>query len=82
MRYAHWDGAEWIIETLEADNSAGSYSDLALDSNDLPHLIFQRYGMGTGYYHWDGAAWTSEILDEEDVVGRYPPWSSTRTTTP
>ena len=38
LKYAHWDGAGWQIETVDSDGDVGDYSSLALDSAGYPHV--------------------------------------------
>ncbi len=68
LRYAFWDGSQWVIET--ADNykvGAGAYTSIALDSSGTPHISYSQYG-GTWnrlkYARRDGPdTWFTEVVD-------------------
>lgn len=40
LRYASWDGAKWILETLDAKGDVGAYSSLAIDSHNQPYITY------------------------------------------
>jgi hypothetical protein len=40
LKYAHWDGSVWVLQTADALGNAGECTSLALDSNDNPHISY------------------------------------------
>ncbi|MCK4593989.1 T9SS type A sorting domain-containing protein [bacterium] len=64
LRYAHWDGSQWRIETVDSDGLAGGYTSIALDSADRPHISYHEYlSDDLRYTHWDGERWLIEDVD-------------------
>lgn len=67
LKYAHWDGTAWQLQTV--DSGLVYDSELVLDSSGTPHLSyafreeFDTYVLK--YAVWDGATWQIEILDGE-----------------
>ncbi len=58
LKYAHWDGAAWITETV--DTLGGWDTAIALDSAGRPHIAYRHAtlsDMSLKYATWDGAAW-------------------------
>jgi hypothetical protein len=65
LRYAHWDGSDWISETVDIYGGWDSY--IALDSNDRPHIAYRVVvGSGTAlkYAHWSGSAWQIDTIQD------------------
>ncbi len=61
LKYAHYDGFAWQVETLDGPVNRKS---LVLDSMDRPHISYHDCGMGwLKYAHFDGSSWQIEILD-------------------
>jgi hypothetical protein len=40
LKHARWNGTGWNIETVDSDGRVGSYTSLALDSGDNPHISY------------------------------------------
>ncbi|MCK9581280.1 MAG: hypothetical protein M0Q92_12655 [Methanoregula sp.] len=40
LRFASWDGAKWILETLDEKGDVGAYSSLAIDSHNQPYISY------------------------------------------
>jgi len=74
LKYAHYNGAGWDIETVQTQNRTGLYPSLAYNGADQPVIAYYK---STGGYLMmaanSGAAWAIEVVDglTEDV-GRYP----------
>lgn len=66
LRYARFDGAQWITATVDSVGAFGKYNSIALDDADLPHI---SYGGGINpnqhlkHAFFDGGAWLTEIVD-------------------
>ncbi|MGB0389629.1 MAG: hypothetical protein ACPGWR_32815, partial [Ardenticatenaceae bacterium] len=68
LKYARWDGSNWLIEEISS-NSSGSVS-LALDSNDQPHVSYHQLDVvgrdyDVRYAYWNGAAWVVKVVDSK-----------------
>ena len=73
IKYAKWDGAQWLISWVDYGGFIGVPS-IAIDTNGYPHISyitgFHSYCMGLcdiSYVRWDGTKWLTEIVD----LGRY-----------
>ncbi len=55
LKYAFWDGSTWNISWVDTEEWAGSYTSIAIDSGDKPHISYG--GAGLRYAFWDGSAW-------------------------
>jgi hypothetical protein len=66
LRYAHWDGTAWIIETVGGAGHAGFYPSLALDRSGQPHISYDSSAsVGNSslkYAHRDDTAWIVETV--------------------
>lgn len=69
LRYARWDGSQWIIEAVTGPNGTDGYISLALDQNDNPHIAF--YAWGLKYAHWTGSEWLIETVDASSYDAGY-----------
>ncbi len=61
LSYVKFDGTDWSAPVTVSDAIGGDI-DLALDSNNHPHLVWWYYTddtMRVFYSHFDGASWTS-----------------------
>jgi hypothetical protein len=71
LKYAHWDGNKWQIETVDgANSSVGAYNSMVLDSNNHPHIVYGYYSylhdmdvITPRYAHWNGTAWQISEVD-------------------
>lgn len=73
LRYARWDGTQWLTSTLEDGGKTGFYTSLALDSADHPHISYLNADDGyvLKYARWDGTAWQIETVDSNAGSGYY-----------
>ncbi|MCX7021981.1 MAG: hypothetical protein NTW26_06880, partial [bacterium] len=70
LKYAHWDGIVWRIETVDSEGYVGLYSSLALDSSAHPHIsYYDSDNRAIRYAHWDGNEWLIETVDTGSEVG-------------
>jgi hypothetical protein len=60
LKYASWDGSAWQIETVD---TGVSYSELELDSADMPCIAYLLSDNSLKYARWDGSAWQIEVVD-------------------
>ncbi len=70
LYYANWTSNGWDIQTVDSSGSAGV---LKLDSNDLPHIVFD-----TGFYYdtlkyavKNGATWNVQTIATSDKYMTY-----------
>jgi len=74
-KYAFYDGESWNVETFLPHTATEMFiaGTIAVDSNDLPHVAFNRYvkneGNDQGYAYYDGSKWNVELIDTEGNVG-------------
>lgn len=62
LRYAHFDGTTWQIETVDPQGGGGT--SIALDSQDRPHISYCDCSNGVlKHAHFDGASWQVETVD-------------------
>jgi len=80
LKYTHWNGTGWNIETVDNDGDVGRYTSLAFDSLDNPAISYYdatnddlKYARLNGS-RWIGADASSSVpdtVDSDDWVGSY-----------
>ncbi len=72
LKYAYFNGAKWVTETVDSYGSAGEEPSLDLDSNNHPHISY-RYATDNGcnlkYAYYDGNTWNIQTIDNSQRVG-------------
>jgi len=74
LKYAYWDGDDWVVETLDSEGDVGNYASLAVGSDGLPRISYYdatngqlRYYNGTSVEAistaGDAGQYTSLALD-------------------
>jgi hypothetical protein len=58
--YASWNGSSWNTEKV----TGGTVIDLALDSNNNPHILYDGGINGLMYASRSGSNWTSQTVDK------------------
>jgi hypothetical protein len=73
LKYARWDGDEWLAETvlIYGEETAVDYLALALDAAGEPHIAYTRQSQAPHttlhYAYRDGGAWINETVDDGAV---------------
>lgn len=64
---------DWRIQTVYAVGDVGQYNDIAIDTNNRPHICFYDATYGDLMYaRWTGSSWAIETVDGLNVsVGKY-----------
>ncbi|MCP4228689.1 MAG: hypothetical protein GY771_00890, partial [bacterium] len=78
LKYAKWDGSEWLIEVadgaMEAESNVGQYNSIAIDDNNSPHISYHDQSENVlKYASRDEGNWEIEVVDDDGVPGM---WSS------
>jgi hypothetical protein len=80
LRYARWDGGQWLIETVDSDGKTGLCTSLALDESDNPHISYYdetngdlkyAYHVGAGGNCGPSNNWQCDTVDSKGDVGLY-----------
>jgi len=74
VKYAHWDGSAWQIDTIEelVSTISSRNTTLSLDANDLPHISYSisAFGDDTDHlYHACKAVSDGDWLTETVATG-------------
>lgn len=72
LKYAHWTGSSWSVETVAQINESigiGGPS-LVLDSNSSPHIVYYDSWARSSikYAYWNGTSWTIEKVSDGDSM--------------
>jgi hypothetical protein len=82
LKYAHWDGSSWQMETVDVNLLGGCSSEgtsLALDSHDKPWIAYAlSYDANCTDWdvmlaQWNGTAWSKQRVDPPGVNAGYSP---------
>ena len=67
LDYALLDRGSWVTEVADSSSDSSKWASLAVDSNDVPHIGYQRYGATNKFMYTTklGGSWTYEIVHSE-----------------
>jgi len=74
LKYATNSSGSWEIYTLDADENVGTYSSIAVDSEDAVHISY--CGNGLKYATNASGSWETYTLDSDDFVANMYMYSS------
>jgi len=71
LRFAHFDGETWNVQTIDSTGSTGLYPSIAYDGNDHPNIsYFQKTKGDLRLASFDGSKWAIQTIDSKGEVGR------------
>ncbi|RKX69631.1 hypothetical protein DRP53_07620 [candidate division WOR-3 bacterium] len=70
LSYGVWENGIWLIETVDTIKPSGDYCDLAIDQNQIPHIVYHR-GSYLAYAVKTQSGWRIKTFISE--VGGYSP---------
>jgi hypothetical protein len=72
LHAAHFNGDEWLVETIDSEDLRGRFTSLAYDGEDHPHIAYYDVYRGDLHYAYhDGIAWRLEAIETQGKVGYY-----------
>lgn len=71
LRYAHFNGETWDVQTIDSKGSVGLYPSLLFDASGNPVIsYFQKTRGDLRVARFDGTQWNIQTVDATGVVGR------------
>jgi len=70
LKYAHYDGSKWNIETVTTEGDEIRYPSMEMDSHSYPHIAYhgmENYDLK--YASWDGSEWSIETVASQGYIG-------------
>ncbi len=65
LKYAHWNGTSWDIETVDDEGKVGYPTSLAFHSSGNPSIAYYDYtNESLNYAYWNGSAWNIQEVDD------------------
>jgi len=73
LKYAHFNGSSWDVQTVESTKTTGYYPSLKFDANDNPVIAYYYKTSGDLKFATFGSGtWNFTTIDSKGDVGRYP----------
>jgi|GEM_PF-2230138 len=72
LRYALFEGSNWIIKTLDEQDKAGRYTGIVVDNKGIPHISYYNYTVGSlryMTYNLKMNRWEATVPDSYENVG-------------
>ena len=73
LKYAYKGGGSWALENVDTDGVTGKYTSLAVGTNNVPQIAYQKTEGGLLKYAKKSGGWNIQTVDQDDeyVTGRY-----------
>lgn len=73
LKYAHFDGAQWRIETVDAEGLVGWFTSIAVDGENRPHISYaeERPSWDVKYAHLTDDGWLIERVETVGETGDF-----------
>lgn len=71
LKYAHYDGASWIITSVGVGSGAGYSSSLAFDLSGNPAIAYKGDSGNLEFAHFNGISWDVTTFSEYIPSGNY-----------
>ncbi|UCG68387.1 MAG: Ig-like domain-containing protein [Thermoplasmata archaeon] len=72
LEYIHWNGSNWIVETVDTEAMGIRDASIAIDSYNHPHIAYcDGWDNELTYAHWDGISWNIEVVDTDGETSGY-----------
>jgi hypothetical protein len=72
LKYAHFDGETWYIETVDHHFHSGKFNSVALDGLGNPRIAYSQVEAGDlRYVVWDGSHWQFGTVDSRRTHNDY-----------
>ncbi|MCK4444326.1 MAG: exo-alpha-sialidase, partial [Thermoplasmata archaeon] len=72
LRYASWNGTDWIIKIVDVSDDVGQHASLEMDSQDNAHIAYYDFTSGDlKYAKQNGSSWSVETVDDFGDVGQF-----------
>jgi hypothetical protein len=77
LKFAHWTGTEWFVQTVaygadhpyDAVGAIGTHTAVAVDGDDRPHIAYLAGEDGElKYASWTGGAWKKPARREPEII--------------
>jgi len=81
LRYAHWDGGQWLTTTVPTNIGGGyiHHTAIALDSANRPHIAYvvhsDQFIHAVRYVYWDGSQWQDQEVESD--ISYWADWNLT-----
>ncbi|HHT9146998.1 MAG TPA: hypothetical protein ACFYD4_15195, partial [Candidatus Wunengus sp. YC61] len=72
LYYAHYNGSNWVYETVDSLSGVGYYASIALDTSGKAHISYLDYTNSDLKYATNASgAWVTTTVDSDGYVGYY-----------
>jgi hypothetical protein len=72
LKYAHFNGTTWDVQTVDGQYTTGYYPSLQYGAGDVPVIsYYSKTGGALRLAVWGGSSWALSTIDSGGDVGRY-----------
>jgi hypothetical protein len=61
--------AQWSAQTADSLEGSGTWTSIAVDSNNRPHISYKAYKVGLRYAYFNGTSWQFETVVPDTTAG-------------